>query len=74
MRLPSYLIWPLIFIGQLLAASLLAWHLLAQINFAYPTGYKLLDLDKHIAEFAPLNRHIHTNDIFHFSLRPERSS
>ncbi|MET0356217.1 MAG: DUF1461 domain-containing protein [Cellvibrio sp.] len=59
MRLPSYLIWPLIFVGQLLATSLLAWHLLAQINFAYPTGYKLLDLDKHIAEFAPLNRHIH---------------
>jgi hypothetical protein len=58
MRLPTYLIWPLVFIGQLLATSLLAWHLLAQFNFAYPTGYKLLDLDKHIAEFAPLNRHI----------------
>ena len=58
MRLPHYIIWPLVFTGQLLATSLLAWHLLAQINFAYPTGYKLLDLDKHIAEFAPLNRHI----------------
>ncbi len=55
----SYLIWPLIFLGQLLATSLLAWHLLAQINFAYPMGYKLLDLDKHIAEFAPRNRYIH---------------
>ena len=59
MRLPNYLIWPLVFTGQLLATSLLAWHSLAQINFAYPTGYKLLDLDEHIAEFAPLNRHIH---------------
>lgn len=59
MRFRSYLIWPLVFIGQLLATSLLAWHLLAQINFAYPTGYKLLGLDTHIAEFAPLNRHIH---------------
>ena len=59
MRLPNYIIWPLVFTGQLLATSLLAWHLLAQINFAYPTGYVLLDLDKHIAEFAPLNRHIH---------------
>ncbi len=59
MRFVSYLIWPLIFIGQLLATSLLAWHLLAQIDFAYPTGYKLLELDTHIAEFAPLNRHIH---------------
>lgn len=59
MRFVSYLIWPLVFIGQLLATSLLAWHLLAQIEFAYPTGYKLLHLDKHIAEFAPLNRHIY---------------
>lgn len=59
MRLPTFLIWPLIFIGQLLAAALLAWHLLAQFNFAYPLGYRLLELDKHIAEFAPLNRHIH---------------
>lgn len=64
MRTPSRLVWPsivwpLVFIGQLLATSLLAWHLLAQINFAYPTGYKLLDMDKHIAEFAPLNRHVH---------------
>jgi len=59
MRIISTSIWPLIFIGQLLATSLLAWHLLAQINFAYPTGYALLGLDKHIAEFAPLNRHKH---------------
>ena len=59
MRAQSYLIWPLIFVGQLLATSLLAWHLLAQVNFAYPTGYKLLGLDTHIAEFAPRNRYIH---------------
>ena len=59
MRFLSYLIWPMIFIGQLLATCLFAWHLLAQIDFAYPTGYKLLNLDKHIAEFAPRNRHIH---------------
>jgi len=59
MRFVSYVIWPLVFVGQLLATSLFAWHLLAQINFAYPTGYKLLGLDAHIAEFAPLNRYIH---------------
>ena len=59
MRPSAYFIWPLVFVGQLLATSLLAWHLLAQIDFAYPTGYRLLDLNKHIAEFAPLNRHIH---------------
>lgn len=56
MRLPSFIIWPLIFIGQLLAVSLLSWHLLAQIDFAYPTGYQLLGLEEHIAEFAPNNR------------------
>lgn len=59
MRISAYVIWPLIFIGQLLSTSLLAWHLLAQISFAYPTGYKLLGLDAHIAEYAPLNKHIH---------------
>lgn len=59
MRIPAYLIWPLVFLGQLVATSLLAWHLLAQVNFAYPLGYKLLDLDRHIATYAPLNRHIH---------------
>lgn len=58
-RLSPYVIWPLVFIGQLLATSLLAWHLLAQINFAYPLGYQLLGLQKHIAEYAPLNRYIH---------------
>ncbi len=58
-RLSPYLIWPLVFIGQLLATGLLAWHLLAQINFAYPVGYKVLGLDKHIAEYAPLNRYVH---------------
>jgi hypothetical protein len=57
MRLPSYLIWPCVFIGQFLATSLLAWHLLAQISFAYPLGYKMLGLEQHIAEFAPINRH-----------------
>jgi hypothetical protein len=59
MRIPFYIVWPLIFIGQLLTTSLFAWHLLAQINFAYPTGYKLLDMDKHIAEYAPRNRFVH---------------
>jgi uncharacterized membrane protein len=57
MRSPLFLIWPVIFVGQLLATSLLAWQLAASVNFAYPLGYQLLDLDHHIAEFAPLNRH-----------------
>jgi len=49
--------WPLFFTCQLIALALVSWHLLAQCHFAYPIGYQLLDLDKHIAEFAPQNRY-----------------
>ena len=37
--------------------ALLAWHLLAQVHFSYPLGYRLLGLETHIAEYAPLNRY-----------------
>jgi hypothetical protein len=50
-------LWSALLLGHLLAMALLAWHLLAQFSFAYPTGYKLLSLDKHIQEFAGTNRH-----------------
>lgn len=60
--------WPLFFTCQLLALALLSWHLLAQFHFGYPAGYQLLDLDKHIAEFAPLNRH---KDDFEFTSAQE---
>lgn len=53
----KFYFWPLFFTCQLFALALLSWHLLAQFHFAYPAGYQLLNLDKHIAEFAPLNRH-----------------
>ena len=59
MRVSAYLVWPLVFVGQLIATALLAWHLLAAIDFAYPTGYQLLGLQKHIAEYAPRNRYKH---------------
>lgn len=52
-----FLLWPLLLCAQVIALFLLSWHLLAQINFAYPLGYRLLNLDKHIAEYAPLNRY-----------------
>lgn len=52
-----YLFWPLFFISHLLAFSLLAWHLLAQISFAYPYGYKLLNIQQQVEEFAPQNRY-----------------
>lgn len=50
-------LWPLFFMSQLVTLALISWHLAAQIHFAYPIGYQLLNLDKHIAEFAPLNRY-----------------
>lgn len=52
-----FLLWPLLLCAQAIALVLLSWHLLAQINFAYPLGYKLLNLESQIAEYAPLNRH-----------------
>jgi hypothetical protein len=52
-----YLLWPLLLTGHFLAASLLAWQLLAQINFAYPLGYQLLDIKQHIQHYGPLNHY-----------------
>ncbi|WP_052417587.1 lipoprotein intramolecular transacylase Lit [Cellvibrio mixtus] len=52
----SIVFWPVFFSCQLIALALVSWHLLAQFHFAYPLGYQLLGLDKHIAEYAPLNR------------------
>lgn len=52
-----FLFWPLFFTCQLIALALVSWHLLAQFHFAYPAGYQLLNLDRHIAEYAPLNRY-----------------
>ncbi|MCE3253886.1 MAG: hypothetical protein K0Q67_2906 [Cellvibrio sp.] len=56
-RAHIFILWPLFFICQLIALALVSWHLLAYYHFAYPVGYQLLDLDKNIAEFAPLNRY-----------------
>lgn len=56
-RAHIFILWPLFFTCQLIALALVSWHLLAQCHFAYPVGYQLLDLDKNIAEFAPLNRY-----------------
>ncbi len=52
-----YLLWPLLLLGHFLAASLLAWHLLAQVDFAYPLGYELLDIDEHVQTFGPQNNY-----------------
>ncbi len=52
-----FALWPLLFISHLLAASLLAWHLLAQVDFGYSLGYPLLNIDQHIERFGPENRY-----------------
>lgn len=62
------ILWPIFFISQLLSLSLISWHLLAQLHFAYPLGYQLLNLETHIAQYAPLNRH---KEDFEFSSKEE---
>lgn len=64
-----FVFWPLFFTCQLIALALVSWHLLAQCHFAYPLGYQLLGLEKHIAEFAPLNRY---KDDFEFTTPKEQ--
>lgn len=55
--LKRFCFWPIFFTAQLIGLALVSWHLLAQVHFAYPLGYQLLNLDKHIAQFAPQNRY-----------------
>lgn len=50
-------LWPLYALTLLISATLIAWHLLAKLDFAYPQAYKLLEIDKHISRFAPQNRY-----------------
>ncbi len=57
MPLVTRLLWPCFLLCHWLTAGLLAWHILAQVNFAYPVIYEGLDIEAHIAEFAPQNRH-----------------
>jgi hypothetical protein len=52
-----FLLWPLLLTGHFLAVCLLSWHLLAQVNFAYPLGYQLLEINQHIQRYAPENRY-----------------
>ncbi len=50
-----FVFWPIVFVCQLIFLTLLSWHLMAQIDFAYPLGYKLLQLDASIATHAAEN-------------------
>ncbi|MFH7321083.1 DUF1461 domain-containing protein [Desulfurivibrio sp. D14AmB] len=52
-RLPG---WALI-ACLLPAALLLSWLLLARLDFLYPFWYRVLEIEEHIALYAPQNRH-----------------
>lgn len=67
-HLYNFVFWPIFFASQLITLALISWHLMAQIDFAYPVGYKLLNLESHIAEFAPINRY---KDDFEFTSQEE---
>ncbi|WP_077529144.1 DUF1461 domain-containing protein [Vreelandella utahensis] len=58
MRHPSRLLfWPAFLISHLLLSFLLAWHLLAQVNFGYALAHPLLDIQQHIHTYGPENRY-----------------
>jgi len=48
-----FIFWLNLLCAQFLTICLLTWPLLAQIDFAYPLGYRLLHLEKPIAAFSP---------------------
>lgn len=50
-------LWPVFLLCHWLSAGFFAWHLLAQVDFLYPAAYHWLDIESHIAEFGPQNRH-----------------
>lgn len=50
-------LWPIYALTLFISATLIAWHLLAQLDFAYPQAYELLEIDEHISRFAPQNHY-----------------
>lgn len=71
MRFASVL-WPLFFLCHWLVSGFVAWHLLAQVDFAYPQAYQALDINAHIDTYGPQNRYkddfAHTDKEQHLSL------
>ncbi|MEM7207043.1 MAG: DUF1461 domain-containing protein [Pseudomonadota bacterium] len=56
----SRAIWFLLFTCLFISCTYAAWIVLAKNDFLYPSGYKLLHIDKTINEFAPKNRYRHS--------------
>lgn len=51
------LAWAIYAFLALLSALLLSWRLCSAFDFAYPLWYQVLDIEQHIAEYAPQNRY-----------------
>ena len=53
------LLWTLFTLLAFLATLMLAWQLLAGVNFLYPLWYEVIDIDHTIATYGPRNRYRH---------------
>lgn len=51
------LLWPVFLISHLLLSFLLAWHLVAQVNFGYALAHPLLGIQQHVQTYGPENRY-----------------
>ena len=51
--------WILFTLAVFLATLMLAWHVLASVNFLYPLWYELIDIDQTVATYGPRNRYRH---------------
>ncbi len=47
--------WASLFILLFVGSLYLAWAVLAKLNFLYPLGYRIIEIDKTILQFAPEN-------------------
>lgn len=56
-RLIVHLQWTLFTLLAFVAALLLAWQLLASVNFLYPLWYDIIGIDQTIAVYGPRNRY-----------------
>lgn len=57
--LPVSLLWTLFTLLAFLAALMLAWQLLASVNFLYPVWYEVIGIDHTIATYGSRNHYRH---------------
>lgn len=54
-KIPNSLAWSAVFLLIFIGSLYLAWLSLAKVNFLYPLGYNLIEIDKTIVRYAPVN-------------------